>query len=137
MSKLLGDRLDSTCQRHGLTRSQFEVMAVLRRHDPEPLSAGDLMNAAFLTSGSVTSLLDQLQQKGWIVRQPTPGDRRRLDVRLTPEGIRIIEPAVIERISDNSQIASLVPPELRANINQAMREILSILESSTSNQVRS
>lgn len=130
--KLLGDRLDATCERHGLTRSQFEAMAVLRRRYPEPLSAGDLMQAAFLTSGSVTAMLNQLQDRGWVIRQPAAQDRRRIEVQLTLEGIRRIEPAIAERIADNTAIARSLPDEARAQIDRPLRQLLAALEARSS-----
>lgn len=126
--KILGDRLDATCARHDLTRSQFEAMAVLRRRHPEPLSAGDLMKAAFLTSGSVTAMLNQLLDKNLVQRQPHKEDRRRIEVQLTPEGIRKIEAAIAERIQDNVALARLLPKKPREEINSLMRHFLAAAE---------
>lgn len=126
--KALGDRLDATCRRHGLTRSQFEALAVLRRRHPDPLSAGDLMQAAFLTSGSVTAMLGQLLDKGLVSRNTHGRDKRRIQVQLTPAGMEKIEAATAERVRDNVALARLLPEESRANINQAMRAFLAALE---------
>jgi DNA-binding MarR family transcriptional regulator len=126
--KILGDRLDATCARHDLTRSQFEAMAVLRRRHPEPLSAGDLMKAAFLTSGSVTAMLNQLLGKDLVQRQPHKEDRRRIEVQLTPEGIKKIEAVIAERIQDNVALAHLLPEKPREEINHLMRHFLAAAE---------
>lgn len=128
MCKILGDRLDATCARHGLTRSQFEAMAVLRRRHPEPLNAGDLMLAAFLTSGSVTAMLNQLLDKGLVQRQAHKEDRRRIEVLLTPAGIQKIETAVQERIEDNIALGRLLPENSRKRMNLHMKEFLAAVE---------
>lgn len=129
VSKILGERLDASCARHGLTRSQFEAMAVLRRRHPVPLSAQDLMDASFLTSGSVTAMLRQLVAMGLVTRSPDPVDGRRIQVSLTPRGITVIEAAVRERLQDNAALARLLPETSRAQLNTRMRDFLSALES--------
>lgn len=128
VSKILGKRLDETCSRHGLTRSQFEAMAVLRRRFPESLSAGELMEASLLTSGSVTAMINQLIARGLVVRAPDPTDKRRIEVQLTSQGVKTIEAAVAERIKDNGRIAELVPQGDRDEINRLMRFFLVALE---------
>jgi len=128
ISRLLGERLDATCARHDMTRSQFEALATLRRHDPKPLSAGDLMRAAMLTSGSVTAMINQLLTRGWIERQSAGHDRRRIEVQLTTEGRRCIEPAISERIADNIAIAHGLPKASRKQIDNLLRQLLVSLE---------
>jgi len=129
--KALGDRLDATCRRHVLTRSQFEAMAVLRRHHPAPLAAKDLMEAAFLTSGSVTAMLGHLLDKGLVVREVHNSDKRRIKVQLTPAGLEKIESAIKERIEDNVAIAQALPEDSRNEINGLLRQVLTGLESMT------
>lgn len=129
MCKLLGDRLDASCARHDLTRSQFEAMAVMRRRHPQPLGAGDLMKAAFLTSGSVTAMLNQLLDKGLVQRQTHKQDKRRIEVQLTAAGRAKIEAAIRDRIQDNVAMAHTLPEQDRAGINLLMRRFLATIES--------
>jgi len=128
VSRILGDRLDATCARLGLTRSQFEAMAVLRRRAPEALSAQDLMAASFLSSGSVTAMLKQLIDRGLVQRATDPQDGRRIRVWLSERGVEVIEVAVRERASDNAELARLLPPPARQHMNTLMREFLTALE---------
>ena len=126
--RILGDRLDATCRRHGLTRSQFEAMAIMLRRHPEPLGAGDLMKAAFLTSGSVTAMLNQLMRNGLVHRQAHKEDKRRIEVQLTAAGRQRIEAAISERIRDNTSLARLLPEEPRTELNRCMRQFLAAAE---------
>lgn len=124
VSKLLGVRLDATCARHGLTRSQFEALAALRRMQPKPLCAQELMEASLLTSGSVTSMINQLLKMGLVERDLHEQDRRRIQIRLTRKGLKVIEAAVQERLEDNRQLALLLPKQDRSELNQLMRDLL-------------
>ncbi|GAB4216325.1 MAG: hypothetical protein Fur007_16100 [Rhodoferax sp.] len=126
--RLLGERLDATCARHDMTRSQFEAMAVLRRRAPQPQSAGDLMEAALLTSGSVTAMLNQMLGRGWIERQTSEADKRRIEIFLTEEGKQRIEAAISERISDNTRIARHLSAADRVQIDALLRCLLDALE---------
>jgi DNA-binding MarR family transcriptional regulator len=46
----------------------------------------DLARRLRVTTASVTELLDRLEQRGWISREPHPHDRRRILVTLTDAG---------------------------------------------------
>lgn len=48
------------------------------------LSAGELAAQSGLTGGAVTGVLDRLQRAGLARRVPEPGDRRRVNVEVTP-----------------------------------------------------
>jgi DNA-binding MarR family transcriptional regulator len=92
------------------------------------MSAGDLMEAAFLTSGSVTAMLTRMQEQGWVTRKPAALDQRRTEVQLTAKGMRRIEPAISERVTDNIAIARRLPPDARAQIDGLLRQLLAALE---------
>jgi DNA-binding MarR family transcriptional regulator len=47
------------------------------------LSAGELAEAAGLTTGAVTAVVDRLAAKGYVSRVADPGDRRRVLVEVT------------------------------------------------------
>ena len=49
------------------------------------LSAGELGDEVGLTSGAVTGVIDRLEEAGFARRVADPGDRRRVQVEVTPE----------------------------------------------------
>jgi DNA-binding MarR family transcriptional regulator len=49
-----------------------------------PLTPGKLAECTGLTTGGVTVVLDRLEKAGYIRREPNPGDRRSVVVRLQP-----------------------------------------------------
>jgi DNA-binding MarR family transcriptional regulator len=44
-----------------------------------------------LTSGSITSLLDTLERRGFVRREPHPDDRRKLLVNITDEARKFVD----------------------------------------------
>jgi DNA-binding MarR family transcriptional regulator len=49
------------------------------------LTAGELAEAAGLTTGAVTGVIDRLEKAGFARRVPDPADRRRVKLEVTPK----------------------------------------------------
>lgn len=62
--------------RVGLNPTDLEALEILIREGPLP--AGRLAVATSLTTGAVTGVVDRLERKGFVRRQPDPDDRRRV-----------------------------------------------------------
>jgi DNA-binding MarR family transcriptional regulator len=71
--------------RLGTTLARFDYLAQLERH-PDGLRMNALSRYLMVTGGNVTALTDQLEQDGFVRREPDPNDRRSQLLRLTPEG---------------------------------------------------
>ncbi len=68
----------------GLTPGQFDVIATLG--DTPGISCRELSRLTLVTKGTLTGVLDRLRQKGLIVEEVDPGDRRSRIIRLTGKG---------------------------------------------------
>jgi DNA-binding MarR family transcriptional regulator len=83
------DRLD-------LTKAEYEVLATLRgAGSPYRLRPTGLSTSVSLSSGGTTNVLHRLVARGLVAREAHPEDRRGSAVRLTPEGVRAAEAAVL------------------------------------------
>ena len=74
---------------HGLTMKEFAVLEVLLHKGPLPV--GEVGDRVLLTSGSMTYVLDKLEDEGLVLRRPDDEDRRIQIVRLTDAGHTLIE----------------------------------------------
>ena len=83
MTKLYKPLLDSL----QLTYPQYLVMLVLWEEDGLTVSA--LGERLHLDSGTLTPLLKRLEAVGWIARQRSTKDERRVHVVLTPAGVAL------------------------------------------------
>lgn len=80
MTKLYKPMLDSL----GLTYPQYLVMLVLWEADgPSVSNLGERLN---LDSGTLTPLLKRMEAAGWLARQRSTEDERRVHVWLSPTG---------------------------------------------------
>lgn len=72
---------DRRVQHLGLTRSQWRVLCILRRHPGiRQIQLADMMEVEPIT---LVRLLDRMVKSGWIERKPHPEDRRANQIYLT------------------------------------------------------
>ncbi len=67
-----------------LTPPQFQTLRLLWEQDRQPFK--DLAAANGCTRPTMTGIVDTLERKGLVTRQPNPNDRRSLLVTLTEKG---------------------------------------------------
>ena len=78
---------------HGLPLTQYEVLLYLEGAPEHRLRMSELARSVLLSQSGVTRLVDRLQQRGLVVREPCPEDRRVLYARLTADGARALAEA--------------------------------------------
>ncbi|QZE15001.1 MarR family transcriptional regulator [Halosquirtibacter laminarini] len=74
----------------GITHVQLNVLHILYRNAPEPVSVNSIKEQLLDSNPDVTRLLDRLTKKGFISRETCPNNRRRIDITLTKEGEAIL-----------------------------------------------
>ena len=73
----------------GLTPSQFDIIATLGNTNGMTLS--ELGEKTLITKGTLTGVIDRLQDKGLVKRRCSDEDRRSTIVQLTAQGARDFE----------------------------------------------
>lgn len=102
---------DTALEPFGVTGAQFEVLKNLVGGDDE--TAASLCRALHYDTGSMTRMLDRLQEKGLVSRERATGDRRLVFLRLTHAGVSLIpkiRPA-LRRVL-RRHLAGLTPEEV-------------------------
>lgn len=77
------NRSNEILKPYGLARSQWQVLYHIERSNG--LTQKDLQEKMKVESGTLTSILDSLVRKGWVIRQENPSDRRMKLLTLTEE----------------------------------------------------
>src|SRR6188768_3437722 len=84
LAQFLDKSVNEALARHDLSLGQFDILATLRRDGGDSgLTPTQLMRSVALSSGGMTNRLDRLESAGLIAREPDPGDRRGVVIRLT------------------------------------------------------
>ena len=81
----------------GLTSPQFDVLATLG--GTEGMSMKDLAAATLVTKGTLTGIVDRLEQKGLLCREVPPKNRRSFTIVLTDAGEALFQKVFPEHIA--------------------------------------
>ncbi len=73
----------AVAERLGLNPTDIECLGALGSGD---VTAGDLARATGLTTGAITGVIDRLEKAGFVRRERTRDDRRKVYVRMTAAG---------------------------------------------------
>ena len=84
-----GSLARSLAVENNLTRTQLGVLEALLHLGP--LTPGELARKVFRSEANLTTVLDNLERDGLIVRVPRPEDRRSRTIQLTGEGRALTE----------------------------------------------
>jgi DNA-binding MarR family transcriptional regulator len=88
MQRHAGDHLEC----YDLSPAQYDVLAHL--HDAAGISQQELADRLMVTKGNVCTLLNRMEEKGFVVRENDPDDKRIHLLQLTDLGTQIARRAV-------------------------------------------
>jgi MarR family 2-MHQ and catechol resistance regulon transcriptional repressor len=106
----LSARLAKALHESGLTYGQLSVLEAL--HHLGPMHACDLAQKVLRSNANMTTVLDNLEKAGLVVRERSKDDRRFVRVSLTSAGrkrIAAVLPAHVAEITD--ALSALAPAE--------------------------
>ena len=87
---ILKDRIiDTHMEPHGVTAAQFKVLIIMAQFGVD--TPAELCRHLALDSGSMTRMLDRLEQKNLLSRQRSELDRRQVQLVLTADGQRLAD----------------------------------------------
>lgn len=75
---------------HGVTQAQYNVLRILRGGHPERYACSEIGERLLDRTPDVTRLLVRLEARGLIKRERAEHDRRVVEVRITPEGLDVL-----------------------------------------------
>lgn len=115
-----------------LTHEQFNVLRILRGNHPGTYELNEIRERMLNSSSNVSRLVEKLRKKGFVTRQPNQENRRKVEVKITEEGLQFLgdidENLVIDRIlakalsEEKAEKLSQLLDELRTNINKQVEE---------------
>ncbi len=113
---------EAFCQLVGVNRTDGRCLDII---DQRPgLTAGELATAVGLTPGAVTTVLDRLEDRGFVARRRDPDDRRRVIVDLTDEARKLAWEAY-------GPLGEMGMPTLAERTDEDLETIISFLRGGT------
>jgi DNA-binding MarR family transcriptional regulator len=113
----------------GTDRVTLDVLAMLRRSgEPYRRTAGELTHSSLITPGGVSQRLEKLEKAGLIVREIHPADRRRIDVQLTQEGMKLIDDVLADLMEHESSLLEVLGEGDQAELRRILKVFLAQFE---------
>jgi len=109
-----------------VSRITMTQLAVLRRLRGGPQTVGRLGAEVGLAPASVTRLVDRLEKRGLVARSRDAEDRRRVDVRLTAHGERVLGESKVFRGSDVHLAVDAMSSEERRLMTAGLQRLVEL-----------
>jgi len=88
-----------------------------------PIAMGRLAETLACDASNVTGLIDRLESRGLVRRQPSSGDRRQKVLELTPAGERLRR-ILLERMANPPQALKQLPAVELRTLAKILRHVL-------------
>jgi DNA-binding MarR family transcriptional regulator len=111
--------IGAVCRRFGLSHAALNALAVIEG-EGQPMLTGEVAARMHITSGTVTSLLDNLERKQYVVRSSDRDDRRRVLIDITPAAQALLD----EALPAIQQVARLLVDRIGPERQQVLLDIL-------------
>lgn len=113
----------SVLSEFGITPPQFTTLSTVSYHDG--ITMGDLCDHLFLTSATVTGLVDRLEERGFVFRERDTADRRVVRLHITEEGKAVLAKAVEMRRALLARYLEGLETEEKKQLVELLKKLLS------------
>jgi len=112
--------------RHHLTGPQLVCLRLLHKHGI--MTSGHLAQQASLSAGTVTGILDRLEERGYVRRVRPEEDKRQVVVSLTEAGHNAVQHAPLPLQERLQQRLAKLPPHQQQEILQVLDTVVAMME---------
>ena len=85
------DSVTQVLKKHGITEPQYNVLRILRGAKGKPITVGAILEGMVQRSSNITRIVDKLVAKNLANRKECPTNRRKMDILITPTGLKVLE----------------------------------------------
>ena len=112
-------------RRSGLTHAQFDIIATLG--NTPGMSYKELGEKTLITKGTLTGVIERLEQKGLVERQRSDCDKRSFFVKLSAEGERVFDEVFPQVISQSGKVFAHYTPEDFTALEKTLSELKNVI----------
>ena len=112
------------CGAFDLTSVQYAALVAIRTNPG--VDATRLSSLIAFDRSTLGDVLERLEAKGWVVRSPSPSDKRVKLLALTPEGHQVLREveAAVERVQE--RLLAPLAPEQRATLVRLLAQLVNL-----------
>jgi len=122
--KSINNKIGKDFREKGITVSQFSVLDVL--YTKGEMRVCELIEKALSTSGNITVVIKNMEQKGWLYKKTCPTDKRAFLVGLTNEGEKLFETLLPEHRNEIKNTYSILSSEEKQELIKILRKFKNI-----------
>jgi MarR family 2-MHQ and catechol resistance regulon transcriptional repressor len=120
-SRAVFENVRKDIENHGISQEQFMILELLYSKGPHPIQK--VSEIFSIPSGSITYVVDKLEQKDYVKRQPSPTDRRGSNVILTEKGQALLSDIFPKHADVISTNLSFVSNEDKMKLIELLKKI--------------
>jgi DNA-binding MarR family transcriptional regulator len=125
LGRLLNEIVGDLAAQYDVQSAEGDVLFTLRRAGaPYRLPPARISQSLLVSSGTLTSRLDRLEQKGLIERIPHRTDRRSVEVQLTKKGLTLVDEAVTTHVRNEQRILSVLSQRERDALDHTTSKLI-------------
>lgn len=112
-SRIIEESLMAELKQYDLTSQQYNVLRILRGQKGNPANLSTLQERMVDRSSNTTRLVDKLIKKGWVKRNVCKHNRRKVEIFITPDGLKIL--SILDPITEKNNekiLSALSKPQL-------------------------
>jgi DNA-binding MarR family transcriptional regulator len=116
----LEGRMNAILKPYGLTEPQYNVLRILRGQNGSAMNLYEIVDRMVHPTSNVSRIIDKLLEKGWVLREECPSNRRRVNISITQEGLKTLD--ILQPIFDNNlnEFQSRLTPEQAFGLSEAL-----------------
>ena len=88
---------EQTAKGYDLNSGGYKVLLCLIKAEGRTQTPGTLAKHCMISTGAMTNRIDRLEARGYVERIRDTQDRRSIKVRITDEGVKVLENALVEQ----------------------------------------
>ncbi|WP_158281358.1 MarR family winged helix-turn-helix transcriptional regulator [Sediminitomix flava] len=85
------DQVSVVLKKFDITEPQFNVLRILKGQNGSPVTVQDIQIKMVQKSSNVSRIIDKLFTKSLITREECPSNRRKVDIRITQKGEKLLK----------------------------------------------
>lgn len=121
--------LDEVARKSGLRkRGDYEVLALIRRSEPNYVTAQDIATSLMVSPSGMTGRIDRLEKRKLVERSNDPDDRRAVRLRLTGLGRETVDTALMHYLDLYEQLLDPLTMEQAKDLDSLLEILLSEIE---------
>ncbi|WP_386809290.1 MarR family winged helix-turn-helix transcriptional regulator [Lutibacter holmesii] len=119
----MNEKFSDHLKKYGISIQQFQVLRSLKELKGAATDLQSIQAEMVSKNSNTTRLVEKLRLKGLITRNQNENNRRKVDIHITKEGLKLLkEIEIIHTAFENEIVSNLNPTEIIA-LNQLLEKI--------------